>query len=529
MSMSRAAATVAPRAAGAAIMAIAAACSLALVVSRLGVVPSLALLLVLFTVGVMFVRPELATLLVAFLLYVNFPAVLTRQHNMPPVVAGSFIVLLALPLLDALIVRRKRLTVDTTCGLILAFVACALVSTLGAVDVGVALGRIQQHVSEGLVLYWLILNAVRDLSTVRNVLWTVLLAASLLATLSLYQTVTGAYAQDFGGLAYRYDRSADAGRAGDALDAEAGAKGPADDDAGVESGYGRARGPVDEPNRFAQVLAVLLPLAAFLYRTPQSRFGHLSAAALGALTLTGVALSESRGAMVTLVVVACAMLLVRWIRGRHVLALLAGGFALVTILSLLSPSLQERVWSIANARYVLAKNESRQQEADAAMRGRATEMLAALHVFLDYPLLGVGPGQFPPFYFREYARRTGVTLRQIDVPRRAHDLYLELGAEYGVLGLGAFVAIVVLVMRRLWRARRQWLGRDRGAADLVTALWLSLFTYLCTGVFLHLAYERYYWFLLALAGASLRILASHARGAHADTDRGVPAKIVRAA
>ncbi len=36
---------------------------------------------------------------------------------------------------------------------------------------------------------------------------------------------------------------------------------------------------------------------------------------------------------------------------------------------------------------------------------------------------------------------------------------------------------------------------------------LSLLTYLVTAIFLHLSYERYYWFLLALAGVTARILA----------------------
>ncbi|MEK7727844.1 MAG: hypothetical protein AAB354_05480, partial [candidate division KSB1 bacterium] len=35
---------------------------------------------------------------------------------------------------------------------------------------------------------------------------------------------------------------------------------------------------------------------------------------------------------------------------------------------------------------------------------------------------------------------------------------------------------------------------------------LSLVCYLGTALFLHLSYQRYYWFLLALAGAALQIL-----------------------
>jgi hypothetical protein len=45
---------------------------------------------------------------------------------------------------------------------------------------------------------------------------------------------------------------------------------------------------------------------------------------------------------------------------------------------------------------------------DGAIKGRATEMLAALAVYLDHPFIGVGPGQYVPFYSEKVsvARRT---------------------------------------------------------------------------------------------------------------------------
>ena len=114
------------------------------------------------------------------------------------------------------------------------------------------------------------------------------------------------------------------------------------------------------------------------------------------------------------------------------------------------------------------------RQADGAIRGRTTEMLSALHVFLDHPLVGVGPGQFAPFYFEIYGQQADIKFRDIRRPRRAHTLYFELAAELGIISLTVFLAIVGMLVRRLWQCRTYWLPRDREAADLTSALALSL-------------------------------------------------------
>jgi O-antigen ligase len=149
--------------------------------------------------------------------------------------------------------------------------------------------------------------------------------------------------------------------------------------------------------------------------------------------------------------------------------------------------------------------------ADGAMRGRLTEMLAALNVFYDYPLVGVGPGHFAPYYVQDYSRDPDIQFRNIDEARRAHTLYLELAAENGVLGLTTFMAIVLVLLKRLWSARQALLVRAPALADLTTALALSILAYLTTAMFLHLSYQRYYWLLLAVATASLHVVTREAR------------------
>lgn len=466
----------------------AAATMIAALVLRAGSAPVFGLLLGLTAVAAMAARPQTATIVTAFLLYANVPAVMTR-HGLPDAAAGAFILLLALPIAHSFVVRRELLRFDATLGLMFGLLAVALLSTLRAVDPGIALTWVGGYLAEGLLLYWLVVNAVRNLESLRAFFWTLLATAALLTTLCLYQDVTGRYDQVFGGLAAREYQTVD--------DAAAVSFGR------TERGESRAQGPVDEPNRFAQIMLVLVPLAGYLYRTARSKKAAAWAAALGLMTLVGVILTLSRGGFVTLALVFVAMAAVKWIRPVHVVT----GAVVVAVLAMaVSPQFVSRLTSILDARHLVGGSDFGYQEADGAIRGRTTEMLAALHVFRDHPVLGVGPGQFTPFYFVPYSKSSSVKFRELNVPRRAHNLFLELAAEQGALGLGVFVAIVGLLMRWLWRARLAVAARDAGAADLASAVWLSLLAYLGSGMFLHLSYQRYFWLLLALASAALHVV-----------------------
>jgi hypothetical protein len=439
------------------------------------------------------VRPQLATLAVIFLLYVNFPAILTQRHGVPDWVAGSFILLLAVPLVDVVIARRESLRSDATFYLMVVFVAALLLSSFRAVDQTLALSYVMGYVLEGVLLYWLILNAIRNLSTLRRAIWTILAAGAFLSALCVYQDVTGSYTQEFGGLAARR------------YDADQDLISQMSPDSDKRQKWDRAEGPVGDPNRFAQIMLVLLPLAVVAYRAARSLTSRVCAVSCGWLILAGVLVTLSRGAFLTLVLMGGAMLLLKWVRPGRALTV---GIAILLAAPAVTPFFLTRLESITNAGYLLSGDASKIQEADSAIRGRTTEMLAALHVFLDHPILGVGPGQFSKFYFQDYGGNADIKFRDIQRSRRAHTLYLEMAAETGMVGLIVFLAIVGLVLRKLWLARRQWQFRRSEYYELATAFWFSLFAYLCTAIFLHLSYQRYYWILVAMACVTLRVINS---------------------
>ena len=426
-----------------------------------------------------------------FLLYTNLPVLVRQGFGLPTPVAG-FQFLLLLPPLVHLRIRRERLKANLVLLLMLLYLAVQLASSLRVQQLQIAAGYIGTYVVEGIVLYWLVLNAIHRLSSIRRVIWTLLAAGALLGGLSTLQAVSG-WTHEFGGLAQRdHEMIEKAEREG----ITSGVR-PLERYRGAD----RAEGPVDEPNRYAQMMIVLLPLALLQLRTAPRRTLRLLAAAAGLLILAGILLSYSRGAALALAVLAMALAAVRWVRPAR---LLAAAIVLAGLLSIAAPGYYQRVASIGSASSMLTGGRAR--SADGAIRGRTTEMLAALRASLDHPVLGLGPGQYGDVYSAEYHRLPGIQYRDIRGTREAHSLYLKVAADTGLVGLVSFLAIVAVAMTGLWRVReRAALGCPERWA-MATALWLSVFVYMVTGVFLHLAFERYFWFLLALAGAAVSVM-----------------------
>jgi O-antigen ligase len=90
-------------------------------------------------------------------------------------------------------------------------------------------------------------------------------------------------------------------------------------------------------------------------------------------------------------------------------------------------------------------------ELDMLIRKRYYIWLRALLMIRDMPLSGIGLGMFP------YATRllySYMITHIVDQPPHAHNLLLELGLDFGVLGMVCFVAIAVLIWQRGLRAIR---------------------------------------------------------------------------
>jgi hypothetical protein len=446
--------------------------------------------------------PRAAAFLAVLILYTNV-VVIFAGTPLYQVVGASSAILLALPVADRLLIRGQSPRFDRVFGLMVIFLVVLLVSAFVAEDMNVAIKEIVQYVTEGMVIYLLVINVVRSTPDLHRFMAAGVLACALLSSMTIYQVVTHDYKTQFGGLAQRLEVSHPLPKLGTDVSADDDEPAPiaAEDEEDGIALIDRASGPIGDPNRYAQLLLVVLPWALYFSRHGRKPLQRLASASTATLIMTAVALTYSRGAFITLAVLVMFLLVWRYIKpGRLALA----GLVLVAIVAATAPGVLARVSSIGGVS-LLGKQDATVAP-DGAIKGRATEMLAALAVYLDHPFIGVGPGQYVPFYSEKYQLLDELSFRHLPRPREAHNLYVSIGAETGSAGLLVFFLIMGTLFVGLRWARRFWVPRSRRRADLAVALSLSLVAYLGTGMFLHLSFERYLWFLVAIASATVHIL-----------------------
>ena len=356
-------------------------------------------------------------------------------------------------------------------------------------NMDLALPNLITYITEGMLLFLLVTNVVRTPAMLRLVIWVLLVAGLFMGGLSLFQYVTNTLDNNYGGFAQNEEQTV--------VDATA-----AIDDVPA---LVRQAGPVGEKNRYSQIMLMLVPLGMFRFWGERSKVLKAAAAVCTAFCLIGSLLTFSRGGIVALALTLLIMALLRYIKIRDIL-LVIGAMVLVLVMF---PQNLERLSSLEALTAIFDPDTTAGiKQTDGAVQGRATEMIAAGLVFLDHPLVGVGPGMFP-YYVEQYAR--GLGIRLLTTNREAHSLYLGTAAEVGGLGLLCFLGMVGISMVYLARGHKRWQHSRPDIANLNASFMFVLVVYMTTGLFLHMSYERYFWSMLALANVAI-YLASHAAG-----------------
>jgi O-antigen ligase len=206
----------------------------------------------------------------------------------------------------------------------------------------------------------------------------------------------------------------------------------------------------------------------------------------------GVVLTFSRGAAVGFLLMVVVMTFMRLIKPHHLVIVIVAGILMLALL----PQYGTRFASLQSLSNFFSED---QNVDDGILESRSTEMLAALQVFADHPLIGVGPGMFK-YYSAEYGEQINPGV--LEGTREAHSLYLGIAADHGLLGLVSFLGIIIITLYTLLRSRERLAKTRPDLLNLINAFILAVVTYLATGLFLHLSYARYLWLILALAGAA---------------------------
>ncbi len=406
------------------------------------------------------VSPDVATLAVVAILYTNAAAVAVKVHGLPATGGYAFPILLIAPLAYMLVVRRQPIVITPAFPWILGFFAANILGTIMAIDPSSAFTELRSLLFEGVGLYFLITNVVRTTDLLRKVVWVVVLSATFLSCLSIYQQVTKTYDNNYGGFSQvglneGFTVSSDGIR--------------------TES-QRRSGGPFETggDNRYAQVLLVAVPLALFLLMAERRLLLRILAGVCLAAIAVATVYTFSRGGAITLVALTLLAVLLRFIRLRALAVIVLG----VAILLIAVPSYWVRISTLSELPGTTSPADSGTQAPDGSIVSRGTENLAAILIFADHPAVGVGPGLYPQYY-REYADRLGDYSNQIDIKlknadRQAHTLYLGILAENGILGFVAIMGAIVVTLLHLNRVRRRCQREKPELALLASGFILSI-------------------------------------------------------
>lgn len=460
--------------------------------SRVGIYGLLGLVGIAVVMAII-IKPSLGANILVFAVFTNISDLLTKQ-SLPGMIKPLVAVVAFALLVRYIYVGQAPIGQSKTARIeyfLLAYFMVVAASFLVASNKDVALADILD-MGKDIVIVYSILFALRQPQHWKQTTWLIMITAALLASLSLFQLVTHNYQQDFFGLAaVQMDKVF-----GDATTP-------------------RIAGPINAPNLWGQVLVAVSTLIIFRIIHEKSTLVKTAALLMVGVITYVVLNTYSRGAYVVL---AIDVVLILFVFERRFSPLV--GVAGVTVLILLIPFLPANYRDRFDTLTAFTSQNGIYQ--DTSFRGRSSEMLTGLAMFAEHPILGVGTGNYPTNYQR-YTQLIGIEFRA--QARDPHSLYVQLLAETGILGTLAFLGMVASLFTALNKACRE-LERSPHLQDWLpwmNAIRMAILSYLMTSVFLHNAYIRYFWVLVAMALAGIQITYSLLN----NSDRGFSAEARR--
>jgi O-antigen ligase/Flp pilus assembly protein TadD len=245
-------------------------------------------------------------------------------------------------------------------------------------------------------------------------------------------------------------------------------------------GFVRPFSTLAHANMLGGYLVTALPLVILAAVVSQGK-ARIAAIGVSILAVAAIALSLTRGAWLTLAVLAF-MAAVLAFRGgdRRSIGWAAFGSVVIAVVG----------WFAAGAAF---RNSIVERFANATQSaGRIHLWRAGVSMAVANPILGVGLDAFPLAFGEHRTTEYWLTERNT-TPTRAHNEIVQVLATQGVIGLLAITATVIAIIIAVWRTLRA--GKNR---SLTLALAASLFAF---------AFQNLFSFTVAATGSLAVVLA----------------------
>lgn len=440
----------------------------------------------LFLAMAIFQNPELGGYILIFSVFTNLSDLFTEKGL--PSINKPLVGIVVLSIFANYILHTgkpkslpKFTKIEFALGAYLFFV---LASSFVAVDQSRSLSSLLDLVKDVAVGYC-IYATLDTKEKVRTGLWVLLAAITFISILGAIRTFTGT-SNDFWGFA------------------QLSAFGQVSD----VDGQLRYAGAIGESNIWGQVLVSTMPIVLYLIVSERTVIAKIVLAVSGLSIVLAMLFTESRGAFIAFVLILIIIAIDMRIKSTTFLSLVS---LMLLILFLLPPKYSDRIKSLniffQDQQYGLTQDES--------INGRRAKMLIGLAMFSDNPFLGVGFANYTDNYW-QYAGKLGIDSTVLSVgtssqyeDQQPHSLYIEIMSETGIFGIVSFMTFLGLVFYGLDKARKKIRSAkramDKNWLYLISAIMMSLLTFLIAGFFLHGIGFRFIWVLIGLALAFIHI------------------------
>ena len=262
--------------------------------------------------------------------------------------------------------------------------------------------------------------------------------------------------------------------------------------------YMRAYGTFEQPNPYGGYLGLILPVAVGLVLVGGLRIaGRVEwrlvawAVGCGALMFAALVMSWSRGAWLGFAGAAAAIAFAVATRsGRAalilgLLVLLAVYLLLVVGLASMPQAVVQRFSDFVPYIGMVDVRGAEVTDANYAVLERMAHWQAAVAMWTESPWLGVGIGNYEPAYAAYALPQWPLALGH------AHNYYLNIGAEAGIVGLLAYLGLWIAALMIAWRSTQRARGWRLGLALGILGVLVHLSLHnVFDNLYVHAMYRR---------------------------------------
>lgn len=313
----------------------------------------------------------------------------------------------------------------------------------------------------------IVLFFIQKPSSMRGAIWSVIAAGLVMSAVCVFQQVTKTYDNNYFGFGRWLLQTSSGGD------------------------NHRLMGPYDNPNAFAQVLVVIIPLALDRLWHERKTVLRITAGLAFLLSVLAVVFTYSRGGLLAMIF---AVGLYFVLRRPNIMPVFFTAMLAIGLLQFLPASYYARILTLGQF------TSSQNKISDQSFVGRSSENISAWQMFLDHPILGVGLGNFNVEY-QTYSRKLGLDPRRD--PRSPASLYLELLSEQGIIGTFIFLLLLAMIFRELNTAKQNFqLAGLTDDATMMLALTAGFAGYLFSAIVKNSAYSNVFWVIVGIALAA---------------------------